>query len=299
MIAALALTALPLVAGPAGPPPQGDDDGQGVTIDLFEPEGGTDVEPIAETTIGMRVELTEFMIPGSDLVPRPVEDPGRADVIVRIENTFNHGANRRYNMEITPFVTGEIDLRDHLVRLDGSSMDDVPPLLVTVDAVRDDPETVAPPPDPEHVQPGKVGGYRTLLIAGGVLWFLGLIALFVVGRKPKVASETDAAPARPRTLAERLHPLVVGARDGTLEGPERAELERLVLAHWRARKGLQDASAADAISALRRDEDAGPLLRKLEEWLHRPGGADRAADDEVRALLEPFADAPAAGGGAR
>ena len=295
MIAALALAALAHVIPAA--PAQGDD-GQGVTIDLFEPEGGTDVEPIAETTIGMRVELTEFMIPGSDLVPKPVDDPGRADVIIRIENTFNHGENRRYNMEITPFVMGEIDLRDHLVRVDGSPMDGVPPLLVTVDAVRDDPETVAPPPDPEQVQPERLGGYRALLIAGGVLWFFGLIALFVVGRKPKVEEVSDS-PRRPRTLAERLHPLVVGARDGTLEGAERAELERLVLAHWRARKGLSDATAADAISALRRDEDAGPLLRKLEEWLHRPGGADRAADDEIRLLLEPFANAPAAEGDAR
>lgn len=295
MIAALAATLLPFASGaPSAVLPQEGDDGGKPQIDLFEPEGGTDVEPIAETTIGMRVELVEFMIPGSDLVPRPIADPGRADVIVRIENTFNHGANRRYNMEITPFVMGEIDLRDHLVRADGSSMDDVPPLLVTVDAVREDPETVAPPPDPEHTEPDALGGYRSLLIAAGVAWGIGLIALFFVGRKPK-EEEVEVAKARPRTLAERLHPLVRGARDGTLEGPERAELERLVLAHWRARKGLEGASAADAISALRRDEDAGPLLRKLEEWLHRPGGASGGADDEIQRLLEPFGDAPAGG----
>ena len=39
------------------------------------------------------------------------------------------------------------------------------------------------------------------------------------------------------------------------------------------------------LSKLRTHPDAGPLLRKLEEWLHRP---DPRGADEIPALLAPY-----------
>lgn len=287
MIAALVLLAC------AGLTPQ-EDEAPPVTIDLFQPDT-TDVEPIAETTVGMRVLVEEFVIPGSDLAPLPVEDPGRADVLVRLLHRYPHGENRRYDLEITPFVEGEIDLRDHLVRLDGSDLDDVPPLIVLSEAVTDAASEIVEPSGLEVPAPRDVGGYRTVGIVLGVLWVLGLLALLFGGRRKK-ADADDELEARPPTLAERLHPLVHRASAGTLSGPERAELERLVVAHWRRKKGLEKVTAAEAMMTLRSDADAAPLLLRLEEWLHRPDPAP-TSETEVKELLAPFAHTPAQSSG--
>jgi hypothetical protein len=120
-----------------------------------------------------------------------------------------------------------------------------------------------------------------------------------VGRA-KRSDDGDEGEAAPLTLADRLRPLVEDARTGELSTERRAELERLLLAHWRERRDLAGVDAADAVIRLRRDEEAGPLLRQLEEWLHRPGGSG-AHEVDVAALLEPYRAAPAgtAAGGAR
>ncbi len=263
----------------------------GSTIELYDP-GAVD-EPIAETTVGMRVRLDEFVIPGSEVRAIPVEDPGRADVILRIINVFSHGNGFRYNLEVTPFVEGDVDLRDHLERVDGSSTEDLPEMVVLVDQVLDEAQLM--PNGIEVPHPGSVGGYRTLLIGAGVLWVIGLLALIFVGRKKSEAALAAAARPEP-SLAERLRPLVDRARRGELGTDERAALERLLLAHWRRERSLEGVGVAEAVSQLRRDDEAGPLFRALEEWLHRaPGSSDQAVD--VAALLAPYENvsgAPAA-----
>ncbi|MEL6904057.1 MAG: hypothetical protein AAFP22_01540 [Planctomycetota bacterium] len=282
------LLALTLAAAPA---PLQQDGAPSVSIDLFNPAADDTTDVLAETTVGMRIVLKELVIPGGDLEPRPVADPGRADVIVRMLHRYPHGENRRYDLEVTPFTVGDFDLRDHLVRVGGGDLDDVDPLVVRAEAVTAIEDEVVEPVPIDVPHPSGVGGYKRLGIALGVLWVLGLLALVFGGRRRRDEDE-GGATARPLTLAERLEPLVEGARAGTLDSESRAELERLVVAHWRREKGLSSASAADAITALRSDEDAAPLLLKLEEWLHRPGGS-AASEDDVRALLEPFRSAPA------
>ena len=65
-------------------------------------------------------------------------------------------------------------------------------------------------------------------------------------------------------------------------------LERLILAHWRRRRSLEEVKANEAIAALRQDPEAGELLLKLEEWLHSP---DPAEEVDVAALLSPYREA--------
>ena len=67
-------------------------------------------EPIARTSVGMRVRIEEQPIPGPRLQAKPVADPGRADAIVRVLNVFPHGSGWRYNLEVTPLVEGTLDL---------------------------------------------------------------------------------------------------------------------------------------------------------------------------------------------
>lgn len=255
----------------------------GGKIEFYKPSA-SESETIAETTVGMRLNLTEFVIPGSAVQAKPVVDPGRADALVRIKHEYTHGSGFRYDIEVTPFVEGDLDLADFLERKDGTSMDDVPEMSIFVEAMLD--PDVLQPKDLDVPQPDKVGGYRKLVIAVGVAWALGLLALiFGFRRKPEVDA-TGSGVAR-LTLADRLRPLVEEARTSELSNERRAELERLLLAHWRGRRGLDDMPAAKAVAQLRADDEAGPLLRQLEEWLHRPVDASRSAVD-VAALLAPY-----------
>lgn len=264
-------------------------------VELFRPTASA--MAVGTTSVGMRVRIEELSIPGTDLRAKPVVDPGKADVIVRVINVFNHGSGRRYNIEVTPQIEGDIDLRDHLERADGSSMEDVPELRIAVDTVA--PEDQLLPNDLEVPHPDGVGGYRELMIVGGLLWVLGLMALMFAGRSKK-AAQLVGERAAPATLADRMRPLVERAGRGDLSSGERAELERLVLAHWRGTRDLDGVPVADAVTTLRADDEAGPLLIKLEEWFHRPE-TDELSESEVRELLAPYQNVPArqmVGGGA-
>jgi len=67
-------------------------------------------EPVARTSVGMRVRIEEQPIAGPRLRAKPVADPGRADAIVRVLNVFPHGSGWRYNLEVTPLVEGTLNL---------------------------------------------------------------------------------------------------------------------------------------------------------------------------------------------
>ncbi|MEM8709346.1 MAG: hypothetical protein AAGG01_00225 [Planctomycetota bacterium] len=267
------------------------------TIPFFRPDASEVVEPVAETSVGMRVEMIELVIPGSAVQAKPVVDPGRAEALVRIKHEYTHGSGFRYDIEFTPFIEGELDLRDFLERKDGTSLEDAPELPVFVEAVLD-PE-VLQPKDPDVPHPEEVGGYRKLLIGAGVAWGLGLLVL-VFGFRRKGNSVEEASLERPRTLADRLRPLVEEARRSEISSERRAELERLLMAHWRKRRGLEDTPVAEAVAALRSDDEAGPLFRQLEAWLHRPPSTSEDAVD-VASLLAPYENVAAddVGRGAR
>ena len=129
-----------------------------------------------------------------------------------------------------------------------------------------------------------LGGYRLLLVLGGAAWVVGLAAILLAGRWKR--TDADASAARPVTLADRLRPLVDAAVAGKLTRGQHAELERLLIGYWRRRLELEQAAPADFIGVLRNHAEAGPLLRRLEDWLHRPGGAIEPVD--VAALLKPY-----------
>ena len=140
---------------------------------------------------------------------------------------------------------------------------------------------------------------RTWQIVIGVLWVIGLFVI-LFGRRRRQTDDVGQQEAGPRTLADRLRPLVEGARSGGLDDTRRAELERLLLAYWRQRRNLEDEKISAAIMTLRKDPEASPLFLKLEEWLHQPQSA-RSADEapggdiaaDIATLLEPYRTAPA------
>lgn len=230
--------------------------------------------------IGVAVWIRELVLPGSELEVRPAHKD--APIVARIASVSPHGDAFRYDIVYYGLEPGHFDLRDTLRRVDGSSTEDLPPVPVQLHSMLP-PGQVKPNPLRGGDLP-RVGGYRTLLILGGAAWLAVLIAMLRAGHKQRRAATTTSRRGPP-TLAERLQPLVEAACSGEISRAQRAELEWMLITYWRRRLGLEECDAAEALTAMRAHEVAGPLLRQLEEWLHRP---DPPREVNVNALLEPY-----------
>jgi len=241
---------------------------------------------VTDPTVGMSGTLEQRVLPGGELEVIPLAGSD-SPIVLRITASYPHGSDWRYDFAFYGLEPGTYDLREYLRRKDGSAMDGVPEIPVEIRA------SLAPggqpkPHDPEPRKLPRVGGYKLLLIGGGVLWVAGLAFLIFAGRRRKGGGE-DGGAARPATLAERLRPIVLRAREGQLDKDGQARLERLLLAVWRKRLRVEDVSPAEAIRTLREHPEAGALLRALEDWLHRPAGAANR-DVDIEALLKPYED---------
>jgi len=237
------------------------------------------------STVGMPARIDQIVLPGSELEVLPIEG-SQAPVVMRIVEAFPHGDSYRYDIVYDAREPGKFDLKTLLKRKDGSSTDDVPSIMVEVSPVL--PPGQVQPNELTAVSSPFLGGYRLALWVGGIVWVLGLLAIVFVGRKRKAAVGTDSS--KPRSLSDRLRPLVEAGIDGKLDHAKQAELERMLLAYWRRKLKLNDLTAADAIVKLREHEDAGPLLRQLEIWLHSP---HKQEDVDVAKLLSPYQNLPA------
>jgi hypothetical protein len=241
-------------------------------------------DPIATrftSTVGMSGKIEQVVVPGSELEVKPLEDR-RAPFVLRIAAVYPHGTAFRYDLVFYGLEPGRYDLRDYLRRKDRSATGDLPPIPVQVDPLL----------PPGQVEPHALalerapwlGGYRLILAVGGSLWVAGLAAILLLGRRKP--SDAQAGADRPLDLADRLRPLVDAALSGTLDKGRHAELERLLYGYWRKRLRLERAGPAAAIRQMRDHPEAGALLRKLEEWLHKPGGTRERVD--VEPLLRPY-----------
>ncbi|MDY3557634.1 hypothetical protein R5W23_000162 [Gemmata sp. JC673] len=239
-----------------------------------------------ETTVGMTGTLEGLVLPGSELEAAPLTDR-KAKAVVRVSRVYPHGTAFRYDIEYFGLEPGTHDLRQYLKRKDGSPLGELPPIAVQV-------KPVLPP---GQVQPNKLeidtgsrlGGYRFLVTGAIAVWGLGLIAVVASFFFPRRKSAVGGADRRPVSLAERLQPLVEGATAGTLSRAQLADLERALLAYWRKRLKLEGVEPGEAIEAMRKDSQAGPLLSQMEAWLHRPGPAQPV---DVAALLAPYRNLP-------
>lgn len=235
--------------------------------------------------VGRVGRIQELVLPAPELEvdPRPADDR----VVLRIVRVSPHGEAFRYDFEYWAASAGPFDLRDWLRPKDGSALDRsrVGPIAFEVRSAQP-PGALLPHASPPGAALG-LGGYTALSIVLGGLWLAVLVALVCVRRRRSVAA---SEAQRPRSLAERLQPLVERAASGQLSRRETAELELSLVAYWRQRLGLDERSPAEALALLREHEQAGPLLLCLERWLHQPTPA-RAPD--LAQLLAPYRDARA------
>jgi hypothetical protein len=237
-----------------------------------------------ESTVGMPARIEALVLPGSELEAAPSD--AKSPIVLRVAATYPHGSEFRYDLEFTGLDPGEYDLKSFLHRKDGSSSADLPSIPVSIRSVL--PAGQVKPHTPSAGEHPRLGGYRILWIVCGIVWIAGIAAIVWSGRRKRL--EEEAARPRPKTLAEKLEPLVESALAGKLSRAERAQLELGLVAYWRKRLGYDERRPAETIQLLRDHPEAGPLLRSLEDWLHRP--ADRTRVD-VGALLAPYRNLPA------
>lgn len=254
-----------------------------VVIALFATQWArADDAPVSsKSTVGMPARINQLVLPGTELEVKPIDDR-RAPLVVRIVDSYPHGSAFHYDIVYYGLEPGPFDLKNSFRRKDGSSTDGLPPIRVVI-------EPLLPP---GQLEPHRLaltaspwlGGYRVLMVLGGVAWLGGLAAIVLAGRRKRAVSVATAG--RVVTLADRLRPLVESAVAGELSAGQHAELERLLIGYWRRRLKLEQAAPANLIASLRNHDEAGPLLRRLEDWLHRPPGT--AGPVDVAALLKPY-----------
>jgi hypothetical protein len=242
------------------------------------------VEPMSRE-IGIEGDL-EITLGRGDYLPKPLDD--RTPLILRVDAVKPVPNGKfQFNFHYIGFEPGIYQLADYLIHPDGSPATEVGEVPVTVHSILPASHDGAltryvPQPFPWF------GGYRMVLGALAVLWVLGLLAFMWFGRRKK-AVVVEELVVLPPTYAERMRPFVESAAAGNLTASGQAELERLMSGYWREKLALPESRMADALAALKRHPEAGSLLRALERWLHRPGGA---SPGEVNGLLEPYRHLP-------
>lgn len=239
-----------------------------------------DEAAVPKQRIGQPLRITEIYIPGGEVKAKPRRDR-QPPLMVRILEVKPAKDGSRYDFEVQGLEAGKHNLADYLEAPAGVTLPAIP-LEITGEL----PEGLVRPHANEAGKLPQLGGYRTTMIVLGSVWALGLAGI-LLWRKKKLSTDADATAAGP-TLAERLRPLVGAAAKGELSTDERARLERLVIGHWREKRNdIAALPPAEALTKLRHDPEAAPLVLALERWLHAPSSDTPKSDIET--LLAPYA----------
>lgn len=240
-------------------------------------------------TVGMPARVEQLILPGTELevVPR---ETAREPLVLRIEDIYPHGNAFRYDFVYYGLEPGKYDLKRYLRRKDGSSTEGLPSIPVEVRPILP-PGQILPHGAGAAATP-RLSNYRYWAALAGAIWFAGLATILLAGRGGKKG--LAALRKRAETPAERLKPLIDAAIAGRLREDQRPELERALIACWLDRRGLADLRPAEALATLKQDEEAGPILSRLEAWLHRPEGQmEPALKADLMALRGLSAATPA------
>ncbi|MBI1323462.1 hypothetical protein GC170_09785 [bacterium] len=237
--------------------------------------------------VGMVGKVSQIVIPGGELEAVPNSDP-LAKIIVRVAESYRHGDAYRYDLEFTGFEPGRYDLAKSLrLKIPDTSPVTLPPVEVEIVSVLE-PGKIEPS-RPARPEIDSWWTYWTKLNIFVGLWIAGLAGLFHWSNRVKKVETVSTEVITPVSLSQRLKPLVTAACEGSIAPHQRAELESLLIAYWTSRSDACDeVSPGRILSKLKQHPDAGPLLKKLEQWLHMPPGQGQASEREIAQLLKPY-----------
>lgn len=232
--------------------------------------------------LGLPTPITDLYIPGSEIEVIPRKN-NESSLVIRILEIKPAADGFRYDLEAYALDPGTHPIATFLRYTDTKAP--VENLAATFQVTIIHPlDSLPKPSDPEPVPPHKLGGYQTLIIVLGTIWLLIFLAI-VFYRKKQVADFLSEYP--PPTLHEKLQVLVANASSDDLTDTERANLERLILGHWKQKlPQIQNLPPARALVELRSHPEASPLILKLEEWLHAPN--PNLSQTDISPLLAPY-----------
>ena len=203
---------------------------------------------------------------GPALVSRPYRRG--ASVNVRIARQKEQDDVRVYDVRYVVNLPGEFDLTDYLTSRDGNAIESLPSFRVRgVTRLTKDLETRIR--EIEEVEINIWHWYYESLAGLAGIWVAWLMGLIFVGRskrRPPPASITGAPPSVEEQIARYLQRL----EGEELSVEEKAELEVLLLNHWRDVLGYRG-RLADMCQQLRRDTRLSRAYMALQSWLHHPG----------------------------
>lgn len=209
-------------------------------------------------------------------------------VSVRIANATRSGEGTVYDVRYLVNRAGVFDLRDYLAAEDGGRLSGLPSFKFQGDPKlsRDLDARIQ---ETERVGIDIGGGYFATLWGLGALWVGWLLLLVFWGRRRAEAvwERVDSEDG----LAVFLRQCRGELEAGTLGAAQRAQLEMLLLQHWRRRLGLGGCSMWRSVVEIGRHSEAGALMRLVEAWLHGPKSAvdGRALAARLAGCLEPMA----------
>ncbi|MSR29801.1 MAG: hypothetical protein EXS03_09575 [Phycisphaerales bacterium] len=235
---------------------------------------------------------------GAPLMAHP-DQPIVSPLLVRVIDTTPTAAPdaaHTYRIDYIGVVAGDYDIRTLIRHRDGTTADELVAIPVTIISelpARHGTDLFGTPTAPTIVRTH----YRLIAALFALAW-LAVPTFVLVRRAIRNRPPPPLPPPTPEpTLADQLRPLAEGAMRGSLSLDDQARLELLLIAFWSERRELSSVSPAQAISQLRADADASPLLLAIEQWLHSRDGSP----ESLAELLEPYrAHAPIElAGGAR
>lgn len=250
----------------------------------FQSEAAIEGDSHLEVTVGLTGYVKQVVLPGSELTVREV-NPRRTPIALRIDKVYPHGDDFRYDLTFFGLTPGTHNLTEYLVRKDDSSADNLPQITANVTSILPS-EQFAPSPPPKGFI-AKIGGYYVVMILAIAGWIAGLIAI-LFWRKNNAQTGDAAEAVESVSEVEQIKILVDQAIDsGELSDQQKADLDMRVLNFWRARRNITDASVTDALSQLKTDDQAGPLLTGLERWFY---SREAPTKEQIVVLLKPMSD---------
>lgn len=244
------------------------------TIGLVHPTHADNRTP----TVGAPGFIEDLVLPGTELTGKPIND--KDPIIVRVVKAIKHGDGFRYEIRFQGLEAGKFDLSQWLIRKDGSEAKGLPAIDIEI-------KSLLPPGQitPNELEEGwipQLGGYRRIATAIAILWAIILLGLIFIRPKTKQAEQIHEKQA---SLAELLFALLGKAQNNQVSPGQYAELERMLVGMWRRKLGLEQLPVDEALRKIRDHEQAGPLIRQLERWMHSP---KRDQNLDLAALVEPY-----------
>ncbi|MDT8390115.1 MAG: hypothetical protein RRC34_06360 [Lentisphaeria bacterium] len=219
--------------------------------------------------IGM-IQTARIDIPGPRLELVPLDE--HAPLVARLDAVVKTGTGHLYEVAFVGLEPGDYDLTTYFQTAAGEAPATVP-YVVTVERKL--------PPDFRGeitVIPRRVGfppaWYGMTAVTLSVLWALCLPALIFFGRGKQVVE--PVCPTVSLSLRDRLRACLseVGETDSK-EVWQR--LEATLIRYLAESRQVTEEKAFAELTALKKDDVAGPVILEFERCLHAPGGRGRTS----------------------